>query len=138
MKNIITQQEPIQIDRLLEQGESPSDGADVLFIGKVRNHSRGKEVLYIDYEIYDSMAIKELNRIADETLAKWKVSRILIIHRYGKVNIGEPSIVIAVSSPHRDESYQGSRYIIDEIKKRVPIWKKEFYSDGSEWIGNRN
>lgn len=138
MKNIITQREPINIEKLLENGESPSDGADLVFIGKVRDHSRGKTVLHIDYEIYDTMAIKELNRIADETLTNWKISRILIVHRYGRVNIGEPSIVIAVSSSHRDESYQGSRYIIDEIKKRVPIWKKEFYSDGSEWIGDRN
>lgn len=138
MKNITTQREPINIEKLLENGESPSDGADLVFIGKVRDHSRGKTVLHIDYEIYDTMAIKELNRIADETLTNWKISRILIVHRYGRVNIGEPSIVIAVSSSHRDESYQGSRYIIDEIKKRVPIWKKEFYSDGSEWIGDRN
>ncbi len=138
MKFIATQKEPINLDALLAQGESPSDGADLVFIGKVRDHSRGKTVLYIDYEIYDTMALKELNKIADETLEKWDLTRVLIIHRYGRVNIGEPSIVIAVSSSHRDESYQGSRYVIDEIKKRVPVWKKEFYSDGSEWIGDRN
>lgn len=138
MKHITTQKEPINLEMLLSQGESPSDGADLVFIGKVRDHSRGKTVLHIDYEIYDTMALKELNKIADEALDRWKISRILIVHRYGRVNIGEPSIVIAVSSSHRDESYQGSRYIIDEIKKRVPIWKKEFYSDGSEWIGDRN
>lgn len=138
MKHITTQQEQINLDKLLAHGESASDGADLVFIGKVRDHSRGKTVLHIDYEIYDSMALKELNRIADETLGKWDLSRILIVHRYGRVNIGEASIVIAVSSSHRDESYQASRYIIDEIKKRVPIWKKEFYSDGSEWIGDRN
>lgn len=138
MKHIITQREPIDLETLLAQGDSPSNGADLVFIGKVRDHSRGKTVLYIDYEIYDSMAIRELNRIADETAEKWKPGRILIAHRHGRVNIGEASIVIAVSSPHRDESYQASRYIIDEIKKRVPIWKKEFYSDGSEWIGDRN
>ena len=138
MKHITTQQEPINLDTLLSHGESPSDGADLVFIGKVRDHSRGKTVLHIDYEIYDTMALKELNKIADEALEKWDISRVLIVHRYGRVNIGEPSIVIAISSSHRDESYQGSRYIIDEIKKRVPIWKKEFYSDGSEWIGDRN
>jgi len=138
MKYIITQKEPINLDELLSRGDSSSDGADLVFIGKVRNHSRGKTVLYIDYEIYDSMAVKELNRIVDEAMEKWALSRVLIVHRYGKVEIGEASIVIAVSSSHRDESYQSSRYIIDEIKKRVPIWKKEFYSDGSDWIGDRN
>ncbi|HOP63062.1 MAG TPA: molybdenum cofactor biosynthesis protein MoaE [Spirochaetota bacterium] len=138
MRHIITQKEPIILDDLLSHGESQSDGADLVFIGKVRNHSRGKTVLYIDYEIYDSMAVKELNRIVDETMEQWGLSRVLIVHRYGRVELGEPSIVIAVSSSHRDESYKSSRYIIDEIKKRVPIWKKEFYSDGSEWIGDRN
>jgi len=138
MKHIITQQEPINLDSLLSHGEASSDGADLVFIGKVRDHSRGKTVLHIDYEIYDTMALKELNKIADEALAEWDISRVLIVHRYGRVNIGEASIVITVSSSHRDESYRGSRYIIDEIKKRVPIWKKEFYSDGSEWIGDRN
>ena len=138
MKHISTQKEQIDLNSLLSIGESPADGADLVFIGRVRDQSRGCSVLYIDYEIYDSMALKELNRIADEVIDKWNPTRILIVHRFGRVNIGEASIVIAVSSPHRDESYQASRYIIDEIKKRVPIWKKEFYTDGSEWIGDRN
>ncbi|HOP28918.1 MAG TPA: molybdenum cofactor biosynthesis protein MoaE [Spirochaetota bacterium] len=138
MKHIVTQEEPINLNTLLAHGDAPSNGADLVFIGKVRDHSRGKTVLHIDYEIYDTMALKELNKIADEALAQWDTGRILIVHRYGRVNIGEASIVIAVSSSHRDESYRSSRYIIDEIKKRVPIWKKEFYSDGSEWIGDRN
>ncbi|HOV08521.1 MAG TPA: molybdenum cofactor biosynthesis protein MoaE [Spirochaetota bacterium] len=138
MKKIFTQREPIEIGLILAENSMPHDGSDVVFIGKVRNNSRSKEVLFIDYEIYDSMAIKEMSKIADEAIEKWNLSRVIIIHRYGRVNIGEASIVIITSSPHREESYSGSRYIIDEIKKRVPIWKKEYYTDGSEWIGDRN
>jgi molybdopterin synthase catalytic subunit len=84
------------------------------------------------------MAVKELNKIADEAASVHNLSRVIIVHRYGRVTVGESSILIVVSSPHRESSYTASRYIIDEIKKRVPIWKKEFYNDGSEWISNRN
>jgi len=138
MKLVFTQKETINLNTVLEEGASPSDGSDLIFIGKVRNLARGKNVTHIDYEIYNEMAIKELNKIADEASSNHDLNRIVIIHRYGRVTIGETSIMILVSSPHRDSSYQASRYIIDEIKKRVPIWKKEFYDDGSEWITDRS
>ncbi len=138
MKLILTQKEKIDLNAVLENGASNSDGSDLIFIGKVRDVSRGKNVTHIDYEIYNEMALKELNRIADEAAERYQISRIVVVHRFGRVLLGESSIVIAVSSPHRDASYQASRYIIDEIKKRVPIWKKEFYEDGSEWISDRN
>jgi len=138
MKSVLIQKEAINIDEVLNTGASNSDGSDLIFIGKVRDKSRGKSVTHIDYDIYNEMAVKELNRIADEASSSHELNRIIIIHRYGRVTLGETSIMILVSSPHRDSSYQASRYIIDEIKKRVPIWKKEFYTDGSEWISDRS
>jgi molybdopterin synthase catalytic subunit len=138
MKSVLIQKEAINIDEILNTGASNSDGSDLIFIGKVRDNSRGKSVTHIDYDIYNEMAVKELNRIADEASSNHELNRIIIIHRYGRVTLGETSIMILVSSPHRDSSYQASRYIIDEIKKRVPIWKKEFYTDGSEWISDRS
>jgi len=138
MKFVLTQEDIINIDEILKTGASHSDGSDLVFIGKVRDKSRGKNVTHIDYDIYNEMAVKEMNKIADEASANHELNRIIIIHRYGRVTLGETSILILVSSPHRDSSYQASRYIIDEIKKRVPIWKKEFYNDGSEWISDRS
>ena len=135
---ILTQKDPISINDFLNEGLSSSDGSDLIFIGRVRDSSQNKKVLYIDYDIYSEMAVKELNKIASEAESKHNLGRIIIIHRYGRVNAGESSILILVSSPHRDSSYAASRYIIDEIKKRVPIWKKEFYTDGSEWLSDRN
>jgi molybdopterin synthase catalytic subunit len=131
---ILTQKDPININNFINEGLTNSDGSDLIFIGRVRNSSQNKKVLYIDYDIYSEMAVKELNKIANEAGSEHNLSRIIIIHRYGRVAVGESSILIIVSSPHRDSSYAASRDIIDEIKKRVPIWKKEFYDDGSEWI----
>ncbi len=138
MKLVLTQKEPIDINSILTRGALDSDGSDIVFIGKVRNSSRGKKVTHIDYEIYPEMAVRELNKIVDEAMAGNETGRVAVVHRFGRVTVGEASIVILVSSPHRDSSYTASRYIIDEIKKRVPIWKKEFYDDGSEWISDRS
>jgi molybdopterin synthase catalytic subunit len=138
MKKIYIQQEALDPGTILESSVNPGDGSDILFCGRVRNNSRGKNVLYIDYQVYPEMAIKEMDKIADEAIARWSLNRCVIVHRYGRVMPGESSIVILVSSPHREESYISSKYIIDEIKKRVPVWKKECYDDGSEWIGDRN
>ncbi|HPS57417.1 MAG TPA: molybdenum cofactor biosynthesis protein MoaE [Spirochaetota bacterium] len=138
MKNIYIQQEVLDPAMILESGINPGDGSDILFCGRVRNNSRGKNVKYIDYQVYPEMAVREMDKIADEAILKWNLNRCVIVHRYGRVMPGESSIVILVSSPHREESYISSKYIIDEIKKRVPVWKKECYDDGSEWIGDRN
>ena len=138
MKKIYIQQEALDPAMILESEVNPGDGSDILFCGRVRNNSRDKNVLYIDYQVYPEMAVKEMDKIADEAIVKWNLNRCVIVHRYGRVMPGESSIVILVSSPHREESYISSKYIIDEIKKRVPVWKKECYDDGSEWIGDRN
>jgi molybdopterin synthase catalytic subunit len=134
MIKIKYQTEPININSITDNIATDADGAAVIFIGAVRNYSNGKNVLYLEYEIYNEMAEKELNKITEEAFKHWKITNCEVVHRYGKVKIGETSIVIAVASGHRDESYKASRYIIEEIKKRVPVWKKEFYSDGSNWI----
>jgi len=137
MKTIEFQGIPIDTGQVIKEFGSDSDGAIVNFIGRARNMTNGKEVMYLEYEIYEKMALQELEKIVDDAFNKWSITNCRVIHRYGKVNIGEESIVIFVSSPHRDESFQAARYIIDTIKKTVPVWKKEFYTDGSKWISDR-
>jgi len=138
MNKITIQTEPIDIAAVLHETGTDNDGAVVIFVGRARNTSRGKEVTHLDYEAYGEMALSELEKIGSRAIETWSLSDCIIIHRYGKVEIGTPSIIIAVSSPHRNEAYEASRYIIDTIKKTVPIWKKEFYTDGSEWISDRS
>lgn len=138
MKRIIIQKEPLDIAASLDAFGSDADGAIVSFIGRARDHSRGQTVLYLEYEIYERMAKNELEKIADEALAQWPINSCLIIHRFGRVAISEVSILICVSSPHREEAFTSVRFIIDTIKKTVPIWKKEFYTDGSRWISERS
>ena len=134
MKIIRFQTEPIAVD--YSEIGSEKDGALMTFIGRPRNHSNGKTVTHLEYEIYREMAEKEVEKILDETLKRWNVTGCLVIHRYGRVEIGETSILICVSSPHRDEGFQACRFIIDTIKKTVPVWKKECYTDGSSWVSN--
>ena len=138
MKKIHIQEGQLDPSLILDTGVNPGDGSDILFCGRVRNNSKGKNVVHIDYQVYPEMAVREMDKIADEAITEWKLNRCVIVHRYGRVMPGEISILILVSSPHREESYISSKYIIDEIKKRVPVWKKEVYDDGSEWIGDRN
>ena len=134
MIRIILQKEPINIAESIGDAGTNADGAVTLFIGQARDNSNNKEVLHLEYQIYESMAKKELENIASEAVSTWQINTCIIVHRYGKIKIGEASILIAVSSPHRDNAFKSARYIIDTIKKKVPIWKKEFYADGSKWI----
>lgn len=136
MMKIILQKESIDIQKFLLNFNADEDGAIVTFIGKVRNNSNDKEVKYIEYDIYEGMAKSELETIANYAFSKWNISNCQIIHRFGRVMVGEVSIIIVVSSPHREEAYESSRYIIDTIKKKVPIWKKEVYTNGSNWISH--
>jgi len=109
-------------------------GASVLFLGIVRNHSKGKAVLYLEYEAYEEMAERIIHELVKSAFERWKLEDIKILHRIGTVNLGKIAVAIEVSSVHRDEAYQASRYLIEEIKHRVPIWKKEYFADGtSEW-----
>ena len=116
----------------------PGNGAILVFAGVARNANRGREVLGLEYEAYAPMALAEMSRIEAEVEARWPGMQVAMVHRTGLVGIGEASVVIAVGTPHRDEAYQASRYLIDELKARVPVWKRERYADGSDWIANRS
>jgi molybdopterin synthase catalytic subunit len=134
MKIIRFQEEPVHPESINQSLHSTENGALVTFTGQARDRSRGKDVTHLFYEIYDEMANREMEKIVDEALEKWDITGCGVVHRYGRVEAGETSIHIAVTSAHRDDSFQACRFIIDEIKKRVPVWKQEWYRDGSRWI----
>ncbi|HJT24433.1 MAG TPA: molybdenum cofactor biosynthesis protein MoaE [bacterium] len=110
---------------------SESFGGVSLFEGRVRNHSHGKTVISLFYECYQPMALKIMEEIRQEALSKWKAVKIMAVHRYGPIPLGESAVWIGVAAAHRDESFAACRFMIDEIKSRVPIWKKEEYADGT-------
>jgi molybdopterin synthase catalytic subunit len=113
---------------------SPESGGIDVFIGTVRNATKGKKVLKLDFEAYEPMAINEMNKIATQAFERWPVQKILIHHRTGLLNVGEVPVVIAVSAAHRDAAFDACRYIIDTLKQTVPIWKKESFEDGDVWV----
>ena len=113
-----------------------TSGAIVTFTGTVRDNARGKEVTALHYEAYPPAAEKMLERIVEEIRERWGIERVAIVHRYGLLQVGEASVVIAVSSAHRDEAFAACRYAIERIKEIVPIWKKEHYDDGAVWVGS--
>ena len=133
MKLCTLQYEPIDVDALLAQCTNPSDGAVVCFIGRPRNIDNGREVLYLEYEAHQSMAIKELTTIMQKALEQFTINDCIVVHRLGRVEVGQASVVIIVTAMHRKEAYNASQFIIDELKKSVPIWKKEYFNDGSQW-----
>ncbi|MBI1805945.1 MAG: molybdenum cofactor biosynthesis protein MoaE [Ignavibacteria bacterium] len=133
MVRIVT--EPIDIPMILESLGDPSAGGIDLFVGTTRNHSRGKKVLALEYEAYLPMALNQMQEIADGARKKWDIRNVSIVHRIGRVDIGEASVVIGVSATHRNEAFEACRYCIDTLKKVVPIWKKEFFVDGEAWVG---
>ncbi len=137
MRRIELQEAPLDTAALVKTVGTKEDGAVLTFIGTARRGSMGKSVTHLHYEAYESMAIKELGKIADEACSRWPVSDCVIVHRTGTVGLGEPSVFIGVSTPHRAEGFQALQFIIDTIKKTVPIWKKEFFEDGSMWVSER-
>lgn len=124
---------PIEADRLVTEVKDASDGAVVVFDGIVRNQTKGRATLYLDYEGYEEMAIKQLNLLAQQALEKFPVRHVTIVHRLGKMEITESSVLIVVASAHRGAAFDACRWIIDTLKTTVPIWKKEFFADGAEW-----
>jgi molybdopterin synthase catalytic subunit len=126
---------PIDPAAALSLVGAPSDGAVLLFLGTVRDHADGRSVDGLRYEAYEEMALGVLETIAREAAERLGTSRVAVVHRVGDLAIGEVSVAIAVSSPHRAEAYDASRYVIEEIKKRLPVWKLEQYADGREgWV----
>ncbi len=132
---IVTEKE-IDFDMVARWNPSAEHGASNAFLGFVRNLNLGKSVIAVEYDCFKPMCEKVFNQIANEAKSKWgDDSNILIVHRHGRLSVGEASVAIVVTTGHRDESYRSSRYIIEEIKTRAPIWKKEFYVDGqTEWV----
>jgi molybdopterin synthase catalytic subunit len=109
------------------------DGAVATFDGCVRNHSHGRATLYLEYEAYEAMALAKMQEIAEQLHARYAIDRVAMVHRLGRLEIGETSVFIAVSSAHRAAALDACRYAIDTLKKTVPIWKKEFFADGAVW-----
>jgi molybdopterin synthase catalytic subunit len=124
--------EPIDLASLA--GTTPADGAACLFVGTVRNENRGRPVLRLEYEAYEEMALPLMEEIAAEARRLFPVTAVRLVHRLGGLEIGEASVAVAASSPHRAEAFAACRFAIDALKARVPIWKKEFYADGSAWL----
>ncbi|TGE16112.1 molybdenum cofactor biosynthesis protein MoaE [Hymenobacter elongatus] len=127
--------QPIDVAAVLASVQDDGAGAVNTFIGTVRNQSTGRRVVRLDYEAYDSMALKQMRRVAEQAQEKWPMLRqIAVTHRKGRLEIGDVAVVVAVSTPHRADSFAACQYIIDTIKEVVPIWKKEEYEDGSVWV----
>lgn len=132
MNNIIT--EPIDVNAVLDSVKTNPSGAIDIFVGTTRDNSKGKAVTGLEYEAYVPMALKTIDSIEREARERWNLHEINIVHRIGRVGIGEASVVIAVSSAHREEAFKACRFLIDRLKEIVPIWKREYYEDGSfEW-----
>ncbi len=128
--------EPIKPEEVLRDLGTSRDGAQLLFLGVVRDHSQGRVVKGLDYEAYESMAERTLSQIASEASHRFGTDRISILHRVGALQVGEVSTAIGVAAPHRGEAYEASRYIIEELKQRLPVWKREHFLEGeSEWVG---
>jgi molybdopterin synthase catalytic subunit len=127
--------EPFSPETLRQSLADPACGGYASFEGWVRNHNEGRRVMRLEYEAYETLAVKEGKRIVAEALARFGVRRVACVHRLGELAIGELAVWVAVSAAHRDEAFAACRYVIDEVKQRVPIWKKEHYPDGdSGWV----
>ena len=127
-------QDILDARKLTQSVASEKDGALVTFAGIVRGNNRGKKVLFLEYEAYPDMAAKMMKRIGDEIQKTWGLTSVAMHHRVGRLNVGETSIVIVVSAPHRDDAFAACQYAINRFKRVVPIWKKEIFEDGELWI----
>lgn len=125
--------EKIDPHHIVPPMERPEDGALAMFDGIVRNNSRGRKTLYLEYEAYEQMALKQMEELIEEALKKFPVRDARIVHRLGRIEVGESSVFIAVASAHRAAAFDACRWLIDTLKKTVPIWKKEYFEDGAVW-----
>ena len=127
----------IVLDELIRAVADPAAGATATFLGVTRNHNEGRNVTGLEYEAYPDMAVREMERIAATARERWPIRAIAIVHRIGKVPIGEASVAIAVSSTHRLAAFEACHFAIDRLKEVVPIWKKEYFEGGEIWIGSQ-
>ena len=125
---------PLEPQALVAGATSVEDGAVAVFLGVVRRHSRGKTVLYLEYEAYKEMAEAVLCQIGDEVKERWPIGQVAIHHRVGRLEIGETSLVVVVTSPHRVEAFEACRHAVERVKAIAPIWKKEVWEDGESWV----
>ena len=126
--------DPIDVARLIAHVNKPSNGGICTFLGVVRDNAEGRPVVKLGYEAYESMAVAQMQAIVEEAMQRWDLDAVALSHRTGELQIGEASVAIAVGAPHRAEAFKACRYIIDTLKTRVPIWKKEFFQDGAVWV----
>lgn len=131
-KAVITH-DAIQTTDVLARIKQGEDGAAVVFEGVVRNHTRGRKALYLDYEAYEEMALEQLESLAQQALKQFAVRDVAIVHRLGRLQVGEISVLIGVASAHRAAAFDACRWLIDTLKRTVPIWKKEYFEDGAVW-----
>ena len=127
----------IDVQKVIDTATSLAAGAVNVFVGTVRNTANGKNVVWLEYEAYESMAVAEIRKIIDDASHRWPLLGWAVSHRVGTLKPGEVSVVVAVSSPHRRESFEACQYIIDTLKEKAPIWKKEHFEDGEEWVSAR-
>jgi molybdopterin synthase catalytic subunit len=130
--------QPLSIELLIDavgrNGAHGRDGAMVTFLGLVRNQHRGRRVLYLEYDAYEPLARRAIERIADEAAVRWPAARLALHHRIGRVEIGEASVAVAAAAPHRVEAFAACRYAIERVKQILPVWKHEFFEDGDAWV----
>jgi molybdopterin synthase catalytic subunit len=126
--------DPLQRENLIARIAHPSVGGIVVFEGVVRDNARGKQIRYLEYEVYVEMAEQQIRAIIEEARERWQIERVAVAHRFGRLEIGEASVIIVVATPHRSEAFEACRFIIDTLKTTVPIWKKEVATNGESWV----
>lgn len=134
MKEVLISGTALDVSDCISKVRSPESGGIDVFIGTVRSATKGRQVVRLEFEAYERMALKEMGKIADDILNQWPIHNIAIHHRTGILDIGEMAVVIAVSAAHRDAAFEACRYAIDTLKQTVPIWKKEVFEDGEVWV----
>ena len=130
-------EKPIDVQKVIETVSSLGAGAVNVFIGNVRSTAHGKNVRWLEYEAYESMAVAEIRKIIDDATHRWSLLGCAVSHRVGTLKPGETAVAVAVSAPHRKESFEACEFIIDELKAKVQIWKKEVFENGEEWVSAR-
>ncbi len=130
-------EEPLSADEVASRVTNPYSGATLVFVGTVREWTKGKQTTFLEYEAYPEMAVAQMQVIGREIDTKWPGTRTAIVHRVGKLEVCEPSVIIAVATPHRADAFDACRHAIERLKQIVPIWKKEIWADGEEWVGSQ-
>lgn len=130
-------EKPIDVQKVIDTASSLGAGAVNVFIGTVRNNAHNKNVLWLEYEAYETMAVAEIRKIIEDASHRWPLLGWAVSHRIGTLRPGEVAVVVAISTPHRKDSFDACQYIMDTIKEKAPIWKKEVFEDGEEWVAAR-